>query len=173
MWRKLSILKHQLHIKWLILTSKLKWLGIFFSPFKRPNVHLHIGKIIYGTPYFLPRRKYKTKDGTYKYRPKKIGFNFVELGWKTKWHEYDYRFEWEPLISFVFFKWQIALLFYSKEGKGHYWECWLAFSHTDKTKSVRERIKEARENFPCVWKKLDYNDTKVCYWDLSLKQKYL
>ena len=35
--------------------------------------------------------------------PRKIGFDFVGLGWKTKWSSKDIRFEWSPLISFVFF----------------------------------------------------------------------
>ena len=34
--------------------------------------------------------------------PKKIGFDFVSLGWKTKWTNTDYRFEWSPVWSFVF-----------------------------------------------------------------------
>lgn len=41
--------------------------------------------------------------------PKKIGFDFVGLGWKTKWEDTDYRWEWSPVLSFVFFGYQIAL----------------------------------------------------------------
>jgi hypothetical protein len=43
--------------------------------------------------------------------PKKIGFDFVDLGWKTKWEPDDYRFEWCPVWSFVFFGYQIAITF--------------------------------------------------------------
>ena len=47
--------------------------------------------------------------------PKKIGFDFVGLGWKTKWSDTDYRFEWAPVWSFVFLKWQIAIMFIAPE----------------------------------------------------------
>ena len=81
--------------------------------------------------------------------PKKIGFNFVPLGWKTKYD--SYRHEWNPMWSFVFFKWQIALMFTPKHDM-HYWECWLYYTReTDKTKSTEERIKEAKKEYCCVW----------------------
>ena len=83
--------------------------------------------------------------GTKKAIPKKIGFDFVGLGWKIKWSSTDYRFEWSPLISFVFFKWQIAVIFQAPE-KSHYWTSWLYYEYnTDKTKSKAERIKQCRE----------------------------
>ena len=73
--------------------------------------------------------------------PKKIGFDFVDLGWKTKWSHEDIRFEWAPLWSFVFWKWQIAIIFKAPE-MSHYWESWLYYElHTDKSKSKKERIK--------------------------------
>ena len=106
---------------------------------------------------------------------KKIGFDFVGLGWKTKWEYNDYRFEWNPVWSFVFFKWQIALIFAPKEDENHYWECWLAYSRdTDKTKSTKERIEQAKKDFPCIWS--SYKDgvkTTICYWDKVLKKKWL
>lgn len=102
--------------------------------------------------------------------PKKIGFDFVGLGYKTKWNDTDYRFEWGPLISFVFFKWQIAVSFVPDDCH-HYWECWLYYTHsTDKTKTVKERLEQAREEFPCVWT-TSYGEGKketVCYWDKIL-----
>jgi hypothetical protein len=106
--------------------------------------------------------------------PKKIGFDFVSLGWKTKWTNTDYRFEWSPIWSFVFFKWQIAITFIAPEVH-HYWECWLYYSrNTDKTKSMNERIEQARKEFPCVWiSTKDGIEEKICYWDLVLKPKYL
>lgn len=106
---------------------------------------------------------------------KKVGFDFVGLGWKTKWEWNDYRFEWNPVWSFVFFKWQIALIFAPKEAENHYWECWLAYSKdTDKTKSTKERIEQAKKDFPCIWS--SYKDgvkTTICYWDKVLKKKWL
>jgi hypothetical protein len=105
--------------------------------------------------------------------PKKIGFDFVKLGWKTKWSDTDFRFEWAPIWSFVFFKWQIAIIFKAPE-QNHYWECWLYYTHaTDKTKSIRERITHAREGFPCIWTSSSNGvETTTCYWDIILKSKY-
>lgn len=104
--------------------------------------------------------------------PKIIGFDFVDLGWKTKWN--DYRHEWNPMWSFVFFKWQIALMFIP-ENDMHYFECWLYYSkETDKSKSREERIKQAREKYPCKWKTYRNEvEEKVCYWDVILRKKYL
>ena len=104
--------------------------------------------------------------------PKKIGFDFVGHGWKTKWTPTDYRHEWNPVWSFVFFKWQIALIFNPIEAY-HYWECWLYYSrHT--TGKVETRLKKARKKFPCVWNSTkDGVETKTCYWDVILKEKWL
>ena len=44
--------------------------------------------------------------------PLKVGFSMCGLGWKTKWDQYDFRHEWNPIISFVFFGYQIAATFY-------------------------------------------------------------
>ncbi|MCW1952811.1 MAG: hypothetical protein KIH80_001390 [Flavobacteriia bacterium] len=120
-------------------------------------------------------------DGFYKARlrsqkavPKRIGFDFVRMGWKTKWTDTDYRFETGPIWSFVFFKWQIALTF-PVEHTSHYWECWLYYTYnTDKTKSVKERIEEARKGFPCIWTTSRNGEKEtVCYWDKILKEKYV
>ena len=104
--------------------------------------------------------------------PKIIGFDFVSLGWKTKYD--DYRHEWNPMWSFVFFKWQIALMFIP-ENDVHYWEMYLCYSkETNKKDSVKDRLKRAKELEPCVWTSSPNNiETKTCYWDLILKNKYL
>lgn len=106
--------------------------------------------------------------------PKKLGFNYTGLGWKTKWRSDDYRFEWSPVISFVFFKWQIAITFIAPEYH-HYWECWLYYTReTDKTKSTEERLKQAREKFPCKWtRSVNKKQETICYWDIVLKSKWL
>ena len=106
--------------------------------------------------------------------PKKIGFDFVSLGWKTKWSDSDYRFEWSPRWSFVFFKWQVAITFVAPETH-HYWECWLCYTRdTDKSKSTKERIAQAKEIFPCKWETtINGLTTKICYWDVILKEKWL
>ena len=103
--------------------------------------------------------------------PKKIGFDFVRLGYKTKWSETDYRFEWPARFSFVFFKWQIALTFVPIESY-HYWEAWLYYNyHTKGTQ--RERIEQCKKEFPLKYT-IHENDTKrsVDYYDTVLKDKY-
>jgi len=152
--------------------NKLKFLKVFNSPFKRPKLKWYFGEVAIGTPYFYPRKWINNPDkpGYKKAIPKKIGFDFVSLGWKTKWSDTDYRFEWNPIWSFVFFKWQIAVSFVPDDCH-HYWECWLYYTHsTDKTKTVKERLEQAREEFPCVWT-TSYGEGKketVCYWDKIL-----
>lgn len=179
------------------------FLSVYNSPFRPPRPRLYVGKVAIGTPYFLPRKWVKyTHDDAVKaatesmndpkkitqsfdtwynsYRrynkavPKKIGFDFVSMGWKTKWSDTDYRFEWSPVWSFVFFKRQIAITFIAPE-MHHYWECWLFYTrNTDKTKSVEERIAQCREEFPCIWSStVEGVTTKTCYWDQILKDKWL
>ena len=156
--------------------NKFKFLKVFFSPFKRPYLRLYMGKIAIGTPYFSPRTlvKSKEKDGYLTPIPKKIGFDFVGLGWKTKWNRDDYRFEWRPIWSFVFFKWQIAILFIAPY-EDHYWESWLFYEYsTDKRRSTKERIKICIEKFPNIW--TSYKDGKkktIYYYKKILKKKYL
>lgn len=151
------------------------FLQVYFSPFKFIKPSFYIGKINIGTPYFFPRRWIKNKDkkGYLKAVPRKIGFDFVGLGWKTKWEDTDYRYEWSPIWSFVFLKWQIAIMFVPIE-PDHYWACWLYYhKNTDKSKTTRERIVEARRNFPCIWRVSQRGkETKIVnYWDIILKKK--
>ena len=153
---------------------KFDWMRVYFSPFKPIIPKLYIGKVAIGTPYFLPRKWTNDphKPGYITSVPKKIGFDFVGHGWKTKWKPTDYRHESNPVWSFVFFKWQIALIFRPVE-EHHYWECWLYYSrHTSgKTKN---RIEKARKEFPCIWTTNYSGGEKktTCYWDIILKDKY-
>lgn len=128
-------------------------------------------------------RKIKPYDEIYQEKlrsryaiPKKIGFDFVSLGWKTKWKSTDYRFEWSPMISFVFFKWQFVV-FFIPEHQDHVWTSWLYYENdTDKTKSVKERIKQCKEGFPQNWihyKGANSEGEKIDYYNLILKNKYL
>lgn len=159
------------------LFQSFKWLKVYFSPFKIIKPELYVGKIAKGVPYFYPRRwvEDKEKPGYLKAINKIIGFDFCGLGWKTKWYDDDIRHEWNPVWSFVFFRWQIALLFVPKNDC-HYWECWIYYEYyTDKTKSVKERIIQAKKEFPCEWESLDKKSnimTITCYWDYILKNKY-
>ena len=180
---------------------KVDWMRVYFSPFKPIIPKLYIGEVAIGTPYFLPRkvRRYTAKEAYYavvrelnknpqsrkigfeklyydysrrsKFVPKKIGFDFVGHGWKTKWKPTDYRHESNPVWSFVFFKWQIALIFRPVE-EHHYWECWLYYSRHTSGKT-KDRIEKARKEFPCIWTSTkDGVETKTCYWDIILKDKY-
>lgn len=107
--------------------------------------------------------------------PKKIGFDFVRLGWKTKWSETDYRFEWSPVFSFVFFGYQIAVTVVAPESH-HYWEAWLYYENdTDKTKSKRERIETCKKEFSLTYTVMQTGKDKetVNYYDSILRKKYL
>ena len=107
--------------------------------------------------------------------PKKIGFDFVGLGWKTKWTDTDYRFEWSPVISFVFFGYQIAATVVVPQSS-HYWEAWLYYENdTDKTKSAPERIEQCKKDFPLIYKVSQYGkeETTVNYYETILRKKYL
>jgi len=191
--------------------NKLTFFKALNSPFKPFKLKFYCGKISRGTPYFFPRRwvklskeeildkaqekydKCSTKDKVslqkfidyYKNHEKPvskiIGFDFVGLGWKTKWHSTDYRFEHSPIWSFVFIKWQFVIMFIAPE-KDHYWEAWLYYHYnTDKSKSKRERITECRKHFPLEWKTWkkdpktgETTSTEIIdYYNKILKSKYL
>ena len=113
-----------------------------------------------------------------KYRfavPLTIGFSYCSLGWKTKWTDDDFRHEWNPRLSFVFFGYQIALTIYHKHDC-HYWEPWLYYEYaTDKTKSKRERIEQCRKEAPQTWTSHRQGEEPVTtdYYTKILKQKYL
>ena len=181
--------------------KELSWFKVYFSPFKPIIPRFYLGRTKIGTPYFLPRnwRKF-TKEEAHKealehfnnpkyvkktleewtkqftnYQkpiPKKIGFDFVELGWKTKFN--SFRHEYNPVWSFVAFGYQVALIF-RPEDDIHYWEEFLYYSKdTDKSKSAEKRIEEARKKCPNIWTSHS-NGEKVTtdYWTKILKKKYL
>lgn len=183
--------------------KKFDFLRSYNSPFKPLKLKFYYGPITKGTPYFLPRKwvRYKPADAieaatkdmnnpklvkkTFKERydsymksqravPKKIGFDFVPMRWKTKWEDTDYRFESGPLWSFVFLNKQITVEF-TTDNMTHYWECWLYYTYsTDKNNTVEERLEQARTEFPCVWRTSKGGVTeKVCYWNLILKEKWI
>jgi len=185
------------------LINRVSWLGILNSPFKRFKIGFYAGKIAIGVPYFYPRKwvkynnediqkaieehkanknKVQVSDGQlyemyYNYNkavPLTIGFSYCGLGWKTKWTDTDYRFEWNPVFSFVFFGYQIAITIYSPY-HDHYWTSWLFYKNdTDKTKSKLERVAECREKFPQTWiSSKDGVDETIDYYDRILKPKYI
>lgn len=156
------------------IKSIKEFISYFNTPFVRPKIKLYIGEVSIGTPYFLPRKTIKDPDktGYLKFVPKKIGFDVVRLGWKTKWSQF--RFEWNPLISFVFFKWQIALSVKAPE-QDHYWESWLYYQYrTDKTKSKSDRAIQCQKDYPQNWSRtINGVETKINYYDTILKKKYI
>lgn len=190
------------------------YLGVLNSPFKGLQLEWYWGEIGLGLPYFLPRRLVKMtredcvkalqddidrrlpkyvegRDETYyknhkKFVPiKHFGFNYITLGWKTKWD--DFRFEWAPRYSLVIFGRQLCVTIKPriKEVENRtllediYWEAWLNYKHkTDKTKSKVERLQELMENFSCTY--ITYGSgenknerTEVDYFPQILKAKYL
>jgi hypothetical protein len=106
--------------------------------------------------------------------PLKVGFSYCGLGWKTKWTDTDFRYEWGPVLSFVFFGYQIALMVGHKHSS-HYWEAWLYYEYaTDKTKSKRERIEQCRKEFNQTWTVSSMGKEEVVdYYQRILKTKYL
>ena len=157
--------------------KKFTYLKALNSPFKPFKLRWYCGKTEIGTPYFLPRKAVKDPDkpGYIKFVPKTIGFDVVELGWKTKWSETDYRFEWQPLISFVFFGYQIAIMVDAPEND-YYWSAWLYYElNTDKTKSKRERIEQCKKEFPlmCTVYKQEQEPETVDYYNSILKKIYI
>jgi hypothetical protein len=107
--------------------------------------------------------------------PLKVGFSYCGLGWKTKWTSEDFRHEWNPVLSFVFFGYQIALTFYSPY-HSHYWEPWLYYEYaTDNTKSKRERIEQCRKEAPQTWTSHKHDEEPVTtdYYTKILKSKWL
>lgn len=103
----------------------------------------------------------------------KVGFNSCSLGWKTKWRDEDYRFEWSPVFTFVFFGYQIAATVYH-EHPDQYWPAWLYYEY--ETKGTRkERVKQCREKFPVKWRVYEKGEDKgvIDYYKLILKKKYL
>jgi hypothetical protein len=157
--------------------NKLAFIKALWSPFKPFKLKWYCGKTAIGTPYFYPRRWVKDleKPGYQKAISKKIGFDFIGLGWKTKWSNTDYRFEWYPLLSFVFFGYQIAVIVNAPHSS-NYWESWLYYERdTDKSKSKKERIEQCKLEFSQKYTS-HYSDGKkeiIDYYKLILKKKYL
>jgi hypothetical protein len=158
------------------ILDDLRWLKVLNSPFKLFRVRFYAGKTQIGTPYFLPRKWVKDKErpGWRIPVPLKVGFSYCGLGWKTKWTNTDFRYEWGPVLSFVFFGYQVALMVGHKHSS-HYWEAWLYYEYaTDKTKSKRERIEQCRKEFNQTWKVSSMGKEEVVdYYQRILKTKYL
>lgn len=154
----------------------MNFIKALVSPFKPFKLKFYIGKTQIGVPYFLPRKWVNDPDkpGHMKAIPRKIGFDHCGLGWKTKWTETDYRFEWSPTFSFVMFGYQLAIIVVAPHADD-YWESWLYYEReTDKTKSKRERIEECKKQFPLTYTvHSNGKETIIDYYELILKKKYV
>ena len=158
--------------------ERLRWWKVLFSPLKPFTIKWYVGKLALGTPYFYPRKavKSKTKPGYLEFKPLIVGFDSCSLGWKTKWTDTDFRFEHGPMLTFVFFGYQIAVTPKPPtDWPNPYWEIWLCYEYaTDKTKSKRERIKQCREIMPQKWVSSKNGvETRIDYYEQVVKPKYL
>jgi len=137
-------------------------------------------------------KEHKSKEGSYKRtersfeelyesylkykfpRSKKIGTDLRDVGWKTKWSNTDYRFEYAPVFSFVFFGLQFAIVFIAPE-QHHYWEAFLYYHfNTDKLKSAEERVEQCRKEAPQTWKRHYQSKTEtIDYYELILRKNFL
>ena len=122
----------------------------------------------------------KTARRTRKFVLRRFGFDYIGLGYKTKWSNTDYRFEWSPRLSFVCFGYQIAATVVPKLPKDvsidYYWESWLYYNYnTDATKTPKERIAETREERPGMITSYRKGNDPIttCTWDSILKSRYL
>lgn len=125
----------------------------------------------------LPKKDYITLYRSYenytKPVPIKVGFSYCGLGWKTKWSDTDYRHEYSPVFSFVFFGYQIAVTVVEPDHT--YWETWLYYErNTDKNKSQLERLLQCMDNVKNIWTKYDGDkQIKTNHYNFILKKKYL
>jgi hypothetical protein len=117
---------------------------------------------------------------TRRFVPRRFGFDYIGLGYKTKWSNTDYRFEWSPRLSFVCFGYQIAVTVVPKLPKDvsidYYWESWLYYNYnTDVTKTPKERIAETRKERTGMVTSYQKGKDPVtsCIWDSILKSRYL
>lgn len=154
--------------------ESLLFLKALNSPFKPFKLIFYYGNISIGVPYFLPRKWAKDKEnGLLKSVPKKFGFNFCSLGWKTKWDETDFRFEWSPVLSFVCFNKQMAIIVQAPE-MSQYWKTWLYYEKfTDKKLSQEDRVKQLIKECPNIYTVYKNNSKETVNYNYSiLKSKW-
>ena len=151
--------------------NKFTFLEAYCSPFKRPMLRLYVGKVAIGVPYFFPRYtfKSKTRKGWLEFKTRRFGFDFVDLGWKTKWSDTDYRFEHSPVWSFVLLNFQVALMFVP-EHKEWYWQAWLYYKYNTKG-TTNERVAQCRAEYPLMVTSYP-DETTTDYYTLILKDKW-
>lgn len=132
-----------------------------------------------GKPSYLQDKNYDELIKYYRKTsvavPKKIGFNFCSLGWKTKWD--DIRHEWNPMLSFVLFGKQLHIEIAPKnrDREDIYWEAWLWYNYyTNKKLSKVERLKQVFNQYSATWMHYD-GELRIStnhYFDI-LRDKYI
>lgn len=108
---------------------------------------------------------------------KRFSIDLVPLGYKTKWSETDYRFEWSPRLSIVAFGYQFAITWMEPVNSIHFWEAFLFYNNHIKhlsNRTMREKVTMCRNLFPLSFTEYK-RDSKRTFndYDVILKKKYL
>lgn len=153
------------------------YFNILFSPFRNPKPCFYLGKIKHGTPYFLPRKWAKDPNNPPYLKAKPVKYLWVQcipLGYKSKYSEW--RFEWNPQISFVFCKLQFCIWLIPpdivKDNYDVYWEAWLTYDKdTDHNLSTKERLEQLKKKFNFIYLVTKDKSTKeIDYYPLICKK---
>lgn len=121
--------------------------------------------------FYKNEKKHSRKAVPIKY----FHFDWIYLGWKTKWGEY--RHEWNPGFSLILFGKQLSACIipqFSDRGalESCYWEALLTYVYdTDKAESKETRCKQMIAKYHCTWRQ--HNDESVNYYEIFLKPTYL
>ena len=150
------------------------YLQFLFSPFKNLKLYWSFGNITHGHPYFYPRRWNKKGKPVY---IQYFGYGKNGLGYKTKWYNTDFRFEYSPSFSIVFLKKQlfVCLITQNNEILHVFWETFLLYKYYKrkypKKKAFLKTIKD-NSNIYHIYHKGGTKE-KVCYYPTILKKKWL
>ena len=139
----------------------------WFSPFKNLKIYFSFGDIIHGHPYFFPRKWVKNNPVYYKW----LGFDSNQLGWKTKWSNIDYRYEWSPSFSFVILGKQLFFILNPKDlDSGYaYWETLLHYINC-KENAFFDTVKNVSNTYIKYIKECKKS---INYYPIILKKKWL
>ena len=157
--------------RWYVCRIKYSFFGLliysWFSPFKNLKVYCSFGDIIHGHPYFFPRKWVKNNPVYYKW----LGFDSNQLGWKTKWSNIDYRYEWSPSFSFVILGKQLFFILNPKDlDSGYaYWETLLHYINC-KENAFFDTVKNVSNTYIKYIKECKKS---INYYPIILKKKWL
>lgn len=177
---KVQLIKLKNRIKYNNFIQFFNFIQILNSPFVGLKLKFYFGDIKIGTPFFLPRKwiKSKTKHGYLTAIPVKYFYiQFVSLGYKTKWSNDDFRFEWNPMISIVLFGKQFVIWIQPNINSDYcddfYWESWLYYKNFTKG-SMKERLDQLitfeRGIFTIYHKE---SEESLDFYNFVLKKKWI